>query len=302
VRVAGVRGEPPSGQLKLCINYAGGFRNSMTLLVTGLDVREKAALVERSLRERFQGARAPRELHFQLGEAAWPDPDSNERATARLWITAKDPDEKKVGRAFSNAVTELVLASYPGLYATSPPGDASAYGVYWPALVPAGEVHEQALLPDGRSVAIPPAEPQGGLPPAQAAARPPIALAKPTLPVLPAGPMRRAPLGALFGARSGDKGGNANLGVWARNEQAYVWLERFLTLEQLKTLLPEAARHEVRRYELPNLRALNFVIVGLLGEGVASSIRPDAQAKSLGEWLRAREVDLPEILFTGGSR
>jgi hypothetical protein len=112
--------------------------------------------------------------------------------------------------------------------------------------------------------------------------------------------MRRAPLGALFGARSGDKGGNANLGVWARNEQAYVWLERFLTLEQLKTLLPEAARHEVRRYELPNLRALNFVIVGLLGEGVASSIRPDAQAKSLGEWLRAREVELPEILFSGG--
>jgi hypothetical protein len=196
-----------------------------------------------------------------------------------------------VGRAFSNAVTELVLASYPGLYATSPPGDASAYGVYWPALVPAGEVHEQALLPDGRSVAIPPAEPK---------TRAPIVVAKPVLPAAPAGPTRRAPLGALFGARSGDKGGNANLGVWARSDVAYGWLARFLTVEQLKALLPEAAHHEVRRYELPNLRALNFVIVGLLGEGVASSTRPDAQAKSLGEWLRAREVELPEILFTGG--
>jgi hypothetical protein len=288
VRVSGVRGEPPSGEIKVCINYAGGFRNSMTLLLTGLDVREKAALVERSLRQRFTGGRAPRELHFQLDEVAWPDPDSNERATARLRITAKDPDERKVGRAFSNAVTELVLASYPGLYATSPPSDASAYGVYWPALVPAREVHEQAVLPDGRAVAIPPAEPK---------ARASVEAAAPEFPAAPTGPARRAPLGALFGARSGDKGGNANLGVWARSDAAYAWLDGFLTVERLKALLPEAAALEVRRYALPNLRALNFVIVGLLGEGVASSIRPDAQAKSLGEWLRARVVEIPEALL-----
>jgi hypothetical protein len=288
VRVSGVRGEPPSGELKLCINYAGGFRNSMTLLLTGLDVREKAALVERSLRRRFAGPRAPRELHFQLDEVAWPDPDSNERATARLRITGKDPDERKVGRAFSNAVTELVLASYPGLYATSPPGDASQYGVYWPALVPAREVHEQAVLPDGRTLVIPPAEPK---------ARPPLDVAPRDLPAPPAGPTRRAPLGAAFGARSGDKGGNANLGVWARSDLGYAWLARFLTVERLKALLPETAPLEVRRYALPNLRALNFVIVGLLGEGVASSLRPDAQAKSLGEWLRARVVELPEALL-----
>ena len=288
VRVSGVRGEPPSGELKLCINYAGGFRNSMTLLLTGLDAREKAALVERSLRGRFAGARAPRELHFKLDEAAWPDPGSNERASARLRIHAKDPDERKVGRAFSNAVTELVLASYPGFYATSPPGDASAYGVYWPALVPAREVQEQAVLPDGRTLAIPPAEPKG---------RAPLAVAAPELPAPPGEPTRRAPLGVAFGARSGDKGGNANLGVWARSDLGYAWLERFLSVERLKALLPETAAHEVRRYELPNLRALNFVIVGLLGEGVASSVRPDAQAKSLGEWLRAREVELPEALF-----
>jgi hypothetical protein len=237
---------------------------------------------------RFSGKSAPRELHFACDEAAWPDPDSNARATARLHITAKDPDERKVGRAFSNAVTELVLASYPGFYATSPPGDASAYGVYWPALVPAREVHEQAVLPDGSRVAIPPVEPKPGAP---------LAVALPRLPAPPAGPTRRVPLGALFGARSGDKGGNANLGVWARSDLAYAWLERFLTVDMLKALLPEAAPLEVRRYELPNLRALNFVIVGLLGEGVASSIRPDAQAKSLGEWLRARVVEVPEALF-----
>jgi hypothetical protein len=288
VRVSGVRGEPPSGELKVCINYAGGFRNSMSLLITGLDAREKAALVERSLRARFTGPRAPRELHFALDETGWHDPSSNERATARLLVTAKDPDEKKVGRAFSNAVTELVLASYPGFYATSPPGDASAYGVYWPALVPAREVAERAVLPDGRTVAVPQSEPKS---------RAPLEAERPALPAPPAGKTRRAPLGLAFGARSGDKGGNANLGVWARSELGYAWLERFLSVEKLKALLPEAAPLEVRRYELPNLRALNFVIVGLLGEGVASSLRPDAQAKSLGEWLRAREVELPEVLL-----
>jgi hypothetical protein len=114
---------------------------------------------------------------------------------------------------------------------------------------------------------------------------------------VPAGPTREAPLGLVFGARSGDKGGNANLGVWARSDAGYAWLERFLSVERLKALLPETAALEVRRYALPNLRALNFVIVGLLGEGVASSLRPDAQAKSLGEWLRARVVDLPEALL-----
>ncbi|MGA8791368.1 AtuA-related protein, partial [Candidatus Binatus sp.] len=78
---------------------------------------------------------------------------------------------------------------------------------------------------------------------------------------------------------------------------AYAWLAEFLRIERLKQLLPETAPLEVRRYELPNLRALNFVIVGLLGEGVASSVRPDPQAKSLGEWLRARVVDVPEVLL-----
>jgi hypothetical protein len=290
VRVSGVRGEPPPPDLKVCINYAGGFRNSMTLVLTGLDVEEKAALVERSVRARMSGPRAPRELSFALSRTDAPDPSSNERASARFTISAKDADERKVGRAFSSALVELMLASYPGLYPTSPPGDANAYGVYWPALVPAGEVDHRAVLPDGRAAAIPPVEPKQ---------RFRVSAEAPALPAAPSGATRRAPLGALFGARSGDKGGNANLGVWAKTDAAYVWLAAFLTVERLKQLLPETAALEVRRFELPNLRALNFVVVGLLGEGVASSLRPDAQAKSLGEWLRAREADLPESLLRG---
>jgi hypothetical protein len=104
-------------------------------------------------------------------------------------------------------------------------------------------------------------------------------------------------LGRIAGARSGDKGGNANLGVWARRDDAYRWLAAFLTVARVQELLPETASLHVERYDLPNLRALNFVIVGLLGEGVAASTRLDGQAKSLGEWLRARVVDIPQDLL-----
>jgi hypothetical protein len=105
------------------------------------------------------------------------------------------------------------------------------------------------------------------------------------------------PLGSILGARSGDKGGNANLGVWARSADAYRWMAGLLTVERLKELLPETADLAVSRHELQNLYALNFVIDGLLGEGVASSTRQDPQAKGLGEWLRARYVDIPVALM-----
>jgi hypothetical protein len=100
-----------------------------------------------------------------------------------------------------------------------------------------------------------------------------------------------------MGARSGDKGGNANIGVWARSDVTYDWLYQFLTVDQVRALLPETADLVIDRYELANLRALNFVVRGILGEGVAASTRPDAQAKSLGEFLRSRRVPVPTELL-----
>jgi hypothetical protein len=119
--------------------------------------------------------------------------------------------------------------------------------------------------------------------------------------VWPAGtPTVTAPLGRICAARSGDKGGNANVGIWTRDPAAYPWLRGYLTVERLRTLLPESAPLDVRRFELPNLSALNFVIVGLLGEGVASSTRPDPQAKGLGEYLRSRCAEIPAALLGRG--
>jgi hypothetical protein len=224
-----------------------------------------------------------------------PDPATMEEAVAELRVTVKDPDPAKVGRAFSGAAIELALANYPGCWTTTPPGEATPYGVYWPALVRADAVEQVVVLDGGERLVVKPPT---------AAARPPTPTrpARPPGPVPaapPAGPTVRAPLGRAFGARSGDKGGNANVGVWARDPEGYAFLASFLTVERLQALLPETRALQVRRHELPNLLALNFVVVGLLGEGVSSSTRTDPQAKGLGEWLRARVVDLPAAILEG---
>jgi len=107
----------------------------------------------------------------------------------------------------------------------------------------------------------------------------------------------RVPLGRVFGTRSGDKGGNANLGLWGRTPAAYAWLARELTVDKLRALFPDLASFAIDRALLPNLHAVNFTIRGLLGDGVAASTRSDPQAKTLGEYVRARVVELPAELL-----
>lgn len=290
VRVSGVRGEPPSSTTKLCLNYLGGFRNSMTFVLAGLDIPEKARRVEETLWASLGGRAAFAETAVSLVRSDRPDPASNEEAFAYLRVTVKDPDAAKVGRAFSNRAIEMALAHYPGFHLTSPPGDGSPYAVYWPAAVPS-TVIRQAVHVGGDEVDVPPVLPPLEWPRLES---PPLALPAP-----PVGPTRRAPLGLVAGARSGDKGGNATLGVWARTPLAYAWLAQFLTAERLRALLPECAALEVQRDELPGILALIFVVRGLLGDGVSSSTRSDPQAKALGEYLRARHVDVPLALLPG---
>jgi hypothetical protein len=285
VRVSGVRGEPVPDETKVCINYLGGFRNSMTFVLTGLDIEAKADLVKRTLFESLGGEKRFASVDVQLIRSDKPDPPTNEEASALLRFTLKDPDPKKVGRAFSSAVMQMGLATYPGFYTTTPPTDESPYGVYWPALVPREVVREEVVFEGGSRRPVEQAGPGGR------GAEIPLPAYSP--PPAPDGPTRRVPLGTVVGARSGDKGGNANVGVWVRSDLEYGWLYRFLTVDKFKQLIAEARPLTVERYEFPNLRALNFVVKGLLGEGVASSTRMDPLAKSLGEYLRAKVVEVP---------
>ena len=297
VRITGVKGEPPPTTAKVSLNYQGGWRSSTVLYLTGLDIEAKASLVERSL-----WAEVPKEsfaeVDVQLLRTDKTDPATNEEATAQLRITVKDGDERKVGRSFSSKITELALASYPGLFGGGLTAGAQAYGVFWPALVPSELIYQEVVVDNERSVVEPVVPPEGGWTTDPGTGVPRAARSSASESTA-ADPLRRAstvraPLGRVIGARSGDKGGNANLGVWVRSPEVYSWMEAFLTVERFKALLPESAPLTVSRYALPNILAVNFVVEGLLGEGVASSTRLDSQAKSLGEWLRARYADIPE--------
>ena len=290
VRISGVTGEPPPPTCKVSLNSIGGFRNSTTFVLTGLDIEAKADLLRTQL-EAAMSVR-PAELQWTLARTDHPDADTEETASALLHCVVRDPDPANVGRKFSAAGIELALASYPGFCVTAPPGDGQVYGVFTPAYVDATAVPHVAVHADGTRVDIPAAAETLEL----------AAAAEPDLPEpLPAGPTRRAPLGLIAGARSGDKGGSANVGAWVRTDEQWRWLAHTLTTEMLRKLLPETAELPVTRHLLPKLRAVNFVIEDILGQGVAYQARFDPQAKGLGEWLRSRHVDIPEPLLPEGT-
>ncbi len=295
VLVSGTKGSPPPSTLKVAINYHGGFRNSMTMLITGLDIEKKAEWATDELFSILGGRDSFSEVDVRLTRFDRPDADSSELATAQLRISVKDQDPKKVGRQFSNAMMELALGGYAGFHTTTPPTPESAFGVYWPTLIPADLVTQKVWLPDGRTVIADPPSAPSNFSDIPAAVRPQDVRSE-SWP----SESRRLPLGTICAARSGDKGGNANVGLWTREQRSYTWLESYLTIPMLKQLLPEAERLEIKRFSLPNLWAINFVIIGLLGEGVASSTRPDPQAKGLGEFIRSRSVDIPVVLLGEG--
>ncbi|MFE1309040.1 acyclic terpene utilization AtuA family protein [Streptomyces sp. NPDC058755] len=289
VRIEGVRGEAPPPTLKAGLNRLGGFRNEVAFVLTGLDIEAKADLVREQLGDALAKS-PPNEVRWDLVRTDRADADSEETGSALLRLVVRDPDQQVVGRALSGAAIELALASYPGFHVLAPPGKGAPYGVFEDVYVPHGAVDHVAVLHDGRRVIVAAAPAQDTLVTDE--------LPQPPLPEpLPSGPVRRAPLGLVAGARSGDKGGNANVGVWVRSEEAWRWLVHELTVDRFRQLIPESEGLPVSRHVLPNLRAVNFVVTGILGAGVAAQHRFDPQAKALGEWLRSRHLDIPEALL-----
>ncbi|MFE3599494.1 acyclic terpene utilization AtuA family protein [Streptomyces sp. NPDC059142] len=322
VRISGVRGEPPPPALKVGLNRIGGWRNEIVFVLTGLDIEAKARLVRAQVEDALGALaaagtpaagtpatagtpaapaapaapvarRRPAEVRWELSRTDRPDAATEETASALLRLVVRDSDPEAVGRAVTGAAVELALASYPGFHVTAPPGKGAPYGVFEAAYIDADEVTQVAVLPDGTRLTLPTPPRRSGV---DEEPVPSPGLPEP----LPAGlPTRRVPLGAVAGARSGDKGGDANVGVWVESEEAWRWLAHELTVERFRQLLPETAALPVERHLLPYLRAVNFTVEGLLGEGVAARARFDPQAKALGEWLRSRHVDLPVSLIAG---
>ena len=304
VRIDSVRGEPPPPTLKVATNEMGGFRSEITVALTGLDIEAKAALVHDAFwRACPHGPDDYARVVERVVRSDKTDPASNEEAVAVWRLTVYDHEETRLGRTLSDAMNELALATIPGMFSPGSAARPRPFGVYRPALVAASAVPQYVTFLDGERTVIDPVDVHA-LDGTESALHPTSARNKAT-PVNKAsagavrdwGPTARAALGRIVGARSGDKGGNANLGVFARSSDGFEWLDSFLSTERLRELLPETAELRVDRHRLANICSLNFVIHGLLGDGVAASDRQDPQAKSLGEWLRARFADIPLALL-----
>jgi Acyclic terpene utilisation family protein AtuA len=293
VRISGVRGEPPTASVKVGALIPGGWRNEGTFVLTGLDIEEKANLAQAALWAHVPGGEnAFDQVTVRLLRADRPDPPTMHEAVALLTITVSGQDPKLVA-GFSRAAVETGLGSYPGLTMTAPPGKGSPVLVFWPTLLPATDFTQTVTL-DSRSWDVPLVPGAGGVSedPFGSPVVSPVSGPHPD-----EGRTVRLPLGTLLGARSGDKAGNATLGVWARDDAAHRWLRSWWTESRLRELLPETAGLELRLWEFPLLRACGVTVVGLLGAGVAANHALDGQAKALGEYLRAKVADIPAGLL-----
>jgi hypothetical protein len=310
VSITGVVGAPPPSDVKVCLNTVGGFRNVVEFLLTGLDIPEKAALVKAQMESAFDAGTRPDEVEWRLDRTDVIDPPTEAAGTALLQCHVKSSEPDPVGRSFSDAAIQIALASYPGFSVTRPPSAGVPFGVYRPAFVPQSDVPHVVVLADGTRIDIEPPKDTTEKAASGANSSRLTTGSDMSAPLAeqfaPLGEWVqetvRVPLGRLVHARSGDKGGDANLGVWIpadhpRREPAFTWLAAFLDEVAVRELLPEASKLELEIHPLPNLAAVNVVIHGLLGEGVSSSTRLDPQAKGLGEWFRAREADVPKELL-----
>jgi hypothetical protein len=294
VAITGVVGEAPPERLKVCVNELGGWRNQAEFVLTGLDVEAKGAWVRAQLETRLTAA----EVVWSDVTAPALDAPTEEAGSTLLRCTVQDSAPDPVGRAFTSAAVELALASYPGFTMTAPPSPATPYGVYRAEYVDRAEVTHTVVHADGRREVVADPGTYSPLTDAPGARPSPYPGRADVL-------TRRLPLGTFVHARSGDKGGDANVGLWVAHDgvdrETYdarvQWLFKLMSPRGIPALIPESAELDVEVWLLPHLGAVNLVVHGLLGQGVAASTRFDPQAKGLGEWLRSRLVSIEESLL-----
>ena len=289
VYVSGCRGSSPPDKHKVCINLAGGFRNGMEIILTGLDIEDKAKVFTDALFNSVGGRKQFDEVSIQLHRTDKENPNSNEEAMASLLVSVKSKDQNLVGRLFSAKIIELALANIPGFFAQGGVKSSGPVIIYWPALVDSKHIKEKVHI-DGEEIEV--------IPTSQLELeeiyyqKEPIKIKK-----IKKEDEKEIYFGEIYGTRSGDKGGCANLGVWAKNANSFAFLHDFLTVKKLKELLPDLNQYNIERFELANINSLNFYIHDILQDGVSSNDKKDGQAKSLGEYLRAKKVKVPQIII-----
>ena len=291
VEVSGVKGSPATDTAKVTLNCVAGFQNSMTLYLTGLELEKKVEIFRQTFIKSVGGDSAFDHLDFQFFPTHKETPPTNEEAFAQLRVSVIDKNPAKAGKRFTSKLVELALCTVPGLSFAHAPDIAKPRVVHFPALIDKQHLRQYVHVNE-KTIEVEEVK----APNDKQAVRKGHVVYDFSFTNEPSVPVR---LGKLYAARSGDKGGNANLGVWAKTPKAYAFLSEYLTVEKLEELLPDIASFDIQRYDFPNLLGMNFYIRGFLGDGVAASFKMDPQAKTLGEYLRMKMIAVPASLVGG---
>ena len=287
VSVTGIKGSPATTSSKVTVNCMGGFQNAMTFYFAGLQNEKKVDIFKKQFLHSIGGEDQFDQLKFDYFPTNKDNPQTNEEALATLKISVIDNDPQKAGKLFTSKMIEMALCSVPGFSVAAAPGPAKPRIVHFPALIDKSHISQELSL-KGETIVLPEKKEYNS---------PFTSEHKSSTNAIQFSNLKEAYLGDVYAARSGDKGGNANLGIWGKTKEAYDFLHQFLTVDKLKEIMIDAAPFEIERYEFPNLFALNFYIKGFLEDGVAANTKIDGQAKTLGEYLRAKKVELPESLL-----
>ncbi|RYX93417.1 MAG: DUF1446 domain-containing protein [Comamonadaceae bacterium] len=293
VRVTGVRGEPPPETTKVAIFAPVGWQIVSWAFVTGRDIDRKLALLRAQLHGLMADGVDQLDITAFGTPAAQPETQYEATVPVRIAASASERDQLTEEQFFLK-LNSLYLWSVPGYYTDS--GAERALKPqrrieYWPALLHVSQLTHTVVLDDGRELAIAPH------PKAVPAAKQPLHAEPETFAFDPRRPTQRAALGRVAHARSGDKGGNSNVGIWASNPKAWPWLRQALTTDAMRSLMPEAAGLDIVRHEFPHIYAVHFIVRGLLGRGGSTNLRADQVGKAVGEFLLARQLEIPVELL-----
>ncbi|KAF2814995.1 DUF1446-domain-containing protein [Mytilinidion resinicola] len=308
VKVSGVKGMPAPSTTKVGITAKGGYQAEFHFYLTGLDIEEKAKMIERqTLAALGDHAKKFTCLKFQIAGSVPVDPQSQDEATVdlRIFAQTQDPDLLSAGAmidsdrgSFARFCIENLLQGYPG--STMAPDMRQAIGrpffEYWVSLMPQSFVKETAHLPDGTVIDIPTPTQMKTYDFNQPTynTRNPVDLSQ-------FGPTTRAPLGYVVMGRSGDKSSNANLGLFVRNADEYDWFRTMLSVEKLRELLGKDDKGKnIDRSEMPNILAVHFLLRDHLDRGFNATSGYDSLGKNLCEYIRSKYVDIPNKFLERG--
>ncbi|KAJ7122028.1 DUF1446 domain protein [Mycena crocata] len=294
VSMTGVQHAPPPPTTKVGITAHGGFQAEMQYFLVGLDISEKARMFEQQVR-RALSATTPNLslLDFQLLGSSPPNPQNQNSATVTLRMLAQARSAASLEpKKFLRPILDLVMSSYPGgtFNLDMRLGFPRPVWEYFVTRLPQADVQHRVHMQNGEVVEVPP---------------PSVTRVflkqQPSTPSFDAqrkidfGETLLAPLGLVAHARSGDKGSDSNVGFFTRNDAEFEWLRRFLSVDTVKELLADEYNGKaIDRLELPNIRAVHFLLHDHLDRGVSCTSTVDFLGKNVAEFLRAREVDVPQ--------